>query len=164
MLCDYEQKVKRYERLLLECNGSIVGFCVSHTEDREDADDLAQEIFAAVWDGIDGLRSDNIHQQRRWLKRVMLTSLARHLRQRFKHTRLVDDIDMADIVADHREAVDELTERLTPGERALLERHLEGYTYAEIARREGVSETSVARRMASIKQKMIETRKEKYGN
>ena len=151
------ERTKRYLALLQTFKGHIFNYCYSHSNDEADAEDLMQEIFTAVWQGIPGLRSDSSpRQQNRWLQHVMRTAFFRHLRQRlpFATVPLTPDNDRADDSNTEHELLDELLGHLTDDERHLVQQRLQGYSYAEIAEQEQLNENAVKQRFHRIINKL----------
>ncbi|MBQ8704008.1 MAG: sigma-70 family RNA polymerase sigma factor [Bacteroidales bacterium] len=132
---DIDKRI-RYLALLRIFQQHIANFCNAHSDSLAEAEDLMQEVFAYLWEKIDQLRPDStLQQQNRWLHRVMVTTLVRHLRHHpFRHrvslaaaSRLAADEDSS------AELLDDILSVLPPADRQLIDARLQGYSYAEIA-------------------------------
>ncbi|MGX8713268.1 MAG: RNA polymerase sigma factor [bacterium] len=141
----------RYLAMLHTFEGNIVNYCYSHSNGVADAQDLSQEIMALVWEKIDTLKADSTpRQQNRWIYKVMRTAFIRHLRHRlpFRTVPLEEEMVAAEESATSR--LEELMEQLDDEERWLLETRLQGYSHAEIADMQGLSEAAVKQRYYRI--------------
>ena len=156
-----EKREDRYLDFLARFGGNIWDFCVNASESRDDAADLMQEVFAAVWIGLPKV-APNPRRENRWLYRVMLSVLVRHLKHRLHHvvmniSHTVDsDTELLDT-----ELLDALAEHLDDHERTLMQRLREGYKVHEIAGMLGISASATHMRVSRLKQK-LKTIYEKY--
>lgn len=157
---------ERYISLLATYRRHIAHFCVSHCDNRADAEDLAQDIYAALWRSIATLQPDSTpRQQNRWLFRLMRGVYARRLRKKlpFLHADIDKVAGLVQPVDNNREIINDLAADLSDDERLLLARHLDGYSAEELAAEFGVTSAVIRKRMQRIKEKIIIKRKEIYG-
>jgi RNA polymerase sigma factor (sigma-70 family) len=128
---------------------------------------MMQEVFIAVWENIDSLRSDSTPRQvNRWLQKVMRTVFVRQIRRpRIKaEAQLGEAANVADTADHDRELIEELVSYLPPDDRQILQERFHGYSNAEIAVRMGMKENTLNKRMSRIVTKLKEIYKEIYEN
>jgi RNA polymerase sigma-70 factor (ECF subfamily) len=136
---DLEQAYADHARVLY-------GFVVNAVDDRAEAEDLVQEVFARAW------RSSSRYDPDRASVRTWLFAIARNLvldahRARSRRPRVVgevtDDVEPPtagpeDAVVDRVRVVEALA-RLSPEHRQVVAAvHLEGMTYAQVSAATGV--------------------------
>lgn len=147
----------------------IENYCIRHSNSREDAEDLMQEVFITVWENIDGLHPDSSPRQtNRWLQKVMRTVFVRHIR----HQRINADASLAeaDRLADPSSGppgdalLEELVAHLPPGDRQLLQERFDGYSNLEIAQHHGLKPNTLNKRMSRIVEKLKEIYTQLYEN
>jgi RNA polymerase sigma factor (sigma-70 family) len=156
----------RYAGLLDSYRAHIVAFCARHSDSADEADELAQEVLIAVWEGIGDLRHDSSPRQvNRWLQQVMRTVWVRHLRSSRRHETVPLDSDMAadDSDARLRETLEEMTALLSPDDREVVRQRLEGYDNSEIASSLGVNTSSVNMRFFRIIPRLKKIYRRLYG-
>ena len=141
---DIEQ---RYDDILNRFELNIRRFCIYYSNGREDAGDLMQDIFVAIWTGLPGLRPDcSPRQVNRWLYRVMFSVLGKHRRNSHRPEYMTEEQLEAQLSStfgdgenDLGELVDELAAHLQDEDRALVQELRIGYPETEIARRHSIS-------------------------
>ena len=136
---DLEQAYADHARVLY-------GFVVNAVDDRAEAEDLVQEVFARAW------RSSSRYDPDRGSVRTWLFAIARNLvldahRARTRRPRVVgevtDDVEPPtagpeDAVVDRVRIVEALA-RLSPEHRQVVTAvHLDGLTYAQVSKATGV--------------------------
>ena len=146
----------------------IEHYCIKHSNSREDAEDLMQEVFIAVWENLCSIHADSSPRQiNRWLQKVMRTVFVRHIRQR--RIRGNAPLSEADQLADpdtevhsgqlsrhDTELINELVAHLPPDDRELLQERFDGYSNIEIAQRHNLKENTLNKRMSRIVEKLKE--------
>jgi len=140
----------------------VTRICFRYVKNREDAEDLAQEVFMKVMDRLNTFEGQA--QLSTWLYRVAANHCLDHLRWKKRQARLIEDAvfmcdEEADFEACNREAT-RFMERILAGagesERTLLTLHYaEGYTHSEIADREGVSRVAITKRLARAHERVL---------
>lgn len=161
------ERNERYLSLLRTFRRHIEHYCIVHSNCREDAEDMMQEVFIAVWENIDALRSDSTPQQvNRWLQKVMRTVFVRQIRRPSikAEAQLGEAANVADTADSDRELIEELVSHLPPDDRQILQERFYGYSNAEIAVRMGMKENTLNKRMSRIVTKLKEIYKEIYEN
>lgn len=158
-------RTETYLTLLRTFRRQIENYCVSHSNCREDAEDMMQEVFITVWENIGHIRSDSSPKQvNRWLQKVMRTVFVRSIRR--KH---IDDNSplssaIGIVVDDHadRQLLDELMAHLPPDDRQLMQQRLDGYSNNEIAQHLGIPTSTLNKRMSRTLTKMKEIYNQLY--
>ena len=152
---------ERYMTLHRTFSRHIENYCIRHSNSREEAEDLMQEVFIAVWENIDGLHPDSSpRQMNRWLQKVMRTVFVRHLRH--QHIRADATLAEAERLADTASGppgdalLQELVEHLPPDDRQLLQERFDGYSNIEIAQHHGLKPNTLNKRMSRIVEKLKE--------
>ena len=151
----------RYLAMLRIFQKHIANFCSVHSDSLAEAEDLMQEIFAALWERIDQLRPDStVKQQYRWLHRLMVTTVIRHLRHHpfYRPLPLSAARQLPAEEDSSTELLDDLLASLPPPDRQVIDARLQGYSYAEIAESLHSSPEAVKQRMYRI----IKNLKKKY--
>lgn len=69
---DKEQKERDFERLVQEQRQTIYSVCYLFANDRQEADDLAQEVLIRLWQGLDGFEGRS--SAKTWVYRVALNT------------------------------------------------------------------------------------------
>ncbi len=160
------ERYLRYAELLHKYNGNIVRFCIRRCGSGSEADDLMQEVFAALWEGMGSLRADcPPAMENRWMYSVMRTAWSRHRRLKNRMVTLPLDRlpERAAPSNESSEKVEELLSALDPDTGRLLRRHLEGYSSAELASEMGVKTETIKKRITRAIQKMRQIYQKSYG-
>ena len=156
------ERYLRYAELLNKYKGNIVGFCVRRCGSGAEADDLMQEVFVALWEGLGSLRDGcPPGMENRWMYKVMRTAWSRHRRHRSRTVTLPPERlpDMAAPHNDNAETVDEMLAALDTDAERLVRRHMEGYSSAELAAELGMKTETVRKRIARAIKKMRNSNK-----
>ena len=156
---------EKYADFLEHFGDNIERFCYVYSSSHNDAVDLMQEIFLAVWVGLPKLAPDTTHRQaNRWLYKLMTSVLLKQLRHRnelrLMPTELLPDPPPEE---DFSELVEELTADLPESDKALVDDLLYGYKIPEIAERHRLSIGATNTRLSRIKDKLRNIYNEHYG-
>lgn len=126
---------RAYEALYHQHIGRVFALCVRLLNDRDMAEDMAQEAFVQAWRNLSKFRGDSAFGS--WLYRITTNTVLSYLRKQ-KHFQNSLDVDEIDI--EYRETQDEKISlevaiaALPDGARAVFVLYaLEGYTHEEIA-------------------------------
>ncbi len=144
-----------YRAVVASLLGPVYRFLLRLSGNQGVAEDLAQETFLAVWQGIDSLRSPG--QFRSWVFGIAYRQFLRHRDQRQVETIELGERQPPDGAADPEAALEEAEERrrLRQAVQSLPDIyreafclvHLEGLTYREASRALGIRVGTVKSRM-----------------
>ncbi|MFT5011557.1 MAG: RNA polymerase sigma-70 factor (ECF subfamily) [Planctomycetaceae bacterium] len=155
-----------YERLYEMHIGRVFALCVRLCNDRDMAEDLAQEAFVLAWRKLDSFRGDSAFGS--WLYRITTNTVLSYLRKQkpFRNMLDIDDIEDEGQKEDIglRMSLNDAIAELPNGARAVFVLYsLEGYTHDEIAGLLGIAQGSSkaqlhrARQLLQAKLKTDET-------
>jgi RNA polymerase sigma factor (sigma-70 family) len=147
-------------RIIKENEGIIFKITTVYSADRDDRQDLYQEIVYQLWKSFDAFR--NASKRSTWLYRVALNTSLTHLN---KAKKAGNKVPIDDEILNLSDQQDQLTEErikalytqirnLDPIEKAIVLLYLEGKNYTEIAAITGFSVTNTGTRLTRIKQKL----------
>lgn len=151
---DFIEIIKRHE-------GLIYKIAKVYTDNREDEQDLYQDIVYQLWKSFDSFRSES--KISTWIYRVALnTSIAYLHKEKKKGSHLPIDGGLIN-KTEHNDTVkeDKLTvmyaviATLDTIEKGIIFLYLEGKTYEEIAGITGFTVTNIGTRLGRIRQKLI---------
>ena len=134
--------------------------CNSYCRNRDDRDDLAQEIIIQLWRSFG--KFDERYRFSTWMYRIALNVAISFYRRENRRTRyvisdgehLLEAIDETKSQPEEIRLLYEFIEGLDPLNKALVLLYLEGNNYQEIAEVLGISETNVATKISRLKSKM----------
>jgi RNA polymerase sigma-70 factor (ECF subfamily) len=134
-----------YERLYQMHIGRVFALCVRLCNDRDMAEDLAQEAFVMAWRKLDAFRGDSAFGS--WLYRIATNTALSYLRKHkpFKNSVDIDDVEERSENQDVglQMSLDQAIAELPDGARAVFVLYsLEGYTHDEIADMLGIAQGS----------------------
>jgi RNA polymerase sigma factor (sigma-70 family) len=149
---------ERFQARIDEHKGILYKVCNSYCRNRDDREDLAQEIAIQLWRSFPNF--DERCRFSTWMYRIALNvaiSFYRRESTRARYVlsadeRLLGEIDAtvtqppADLALLHR-----FIEQLDPLNKALVLLYLDGNSYQEIADTLGISETNVATKIGRMK-------------
>jgi RNA polymerase sigma factor (sigma-70 family) len=153
----------RFQNLINEHKRILYKVCNSYCRNREDREDLSQEIVIQLW------RSFGTFDERQrfstWMYRVALNVAISFYRRESTRTRHVisDEQHLVDAPDETHNRPDEIRllyqfiEGLEPLNKALLLLYLDGSSYEETASVLGISETNVATKINRLKASMKQT-------
>ena len=152
----------QFRELLERHRGIVFKVASGYARGAQDREDLAQEIAVQLWRAFP--KYDGARAFPTWMYRVALNVGISHLRERSRHERHHEPLDVAvhdaadansDPAADAR--VRELYRciaRLDPFDRALLILYLDERSQRDIAEILGISETNVATKIGRLKERL----------
>ncbi len=134
-----------YERLYQMHIGRVSALCVRLCNDRDMAEDLAQEAFVMAWRKLDSFRGDSAFGS--WLYRIATNTVLSYLRKQkpFKNSLDIDEVDERGEQRDLglQMSLDQAIAELPDGARTVFVLYsLEGYTHDEIADLVGIAQGS----------------------
>ncbi len=151
------------EKLTEQYYEPVYAYCLRRLPDREAAEDAAQEVFAAFWEGPEFTEE---RAASGWLYRVArskITDFYRERQKRLEHETGFDPEDLdetmfrppPDETGDSDRIYDRMLMRLDEEERSLFaDFWVEGYSYAELAAMRGVTEGAMRTRVSRLKKKI----------
>lgn len=152
-----KQQEKDFSRMIREQKATIYTVCYMFSKDKEEIDDLFQEVLVKLWQGYDSFQGKS--DLRTWIYRVSLNtciSIDRKKKRR-KTQPLLEGVDLFDKNdADNRQT-DLLHERigkLQAFDRAIVLLWLENLSYEEIAQIVGISVKNVSVKLYRIKEQL----------
>jgi RNA polymerase sigma factor (sigma-70 family) len=148
---------ERFQALLNEHKRILYKVCHSYCRNRDDREDLAQEIIIQLWQSF--VRFDDRYRFSTWMYRIALNvaiSFQRRERTRTRHLiwddeRVLDAVDETESQPDDVRVLYQFIERLDELNKALVLLYLDGNIYKEIADVLGISETNVASKINRLK-------------
>jgi RNA polymerase sigma factor (sigma-70 family) len=134
--------------------------CNSYCRNREDREDLAQEIVVQLWRSFRSF--DGRARFSTWMYQIALNVAISSYRKESTRSRyilsdegqLLNAIDEKFHQSDEIQALQEFIAALDPLDKALVLLYLDGNSYQEIAAVLGISETNVASKISRMKQRM----------
>jgi RNA polymerase sigma factor (sigma-70 family) len=150
----------RFQDLVEEHKKILYKVCNLYCRNRDDRDDLAQEIVIQLWRSFPSF--DGRCQFSTWMYRIALNvaiSFYRRESTRTRHLisdddRLLNAIDETASQSEDLRLLYEFIAELDPLNKALILLYLDGNNYKEIADVLGISETNVATKISRLKQTM----------
>lgn len=146
--------------MLEEHRGILFKVCNSYCRNRDDREDLAQEIAVQVWRAFAGY--DDRYRFSTWMYRIALNvaiSFYRRETTRSRHVlsddeRLLEAVDATESEPEEIRILQRLIEELEPLNKALVLLYLDGNSYREIADVLGITETNVATKLNRLKTRL----------
>jgi RNA polymerase sigma factor (sigma-70 family) len=151
---------EQFIAVIKEKEGLIYKVTKLYAHNREDAQDLYQEIVYQLWKSFDSFRNES--KRSTWLYRVALNTALTHVyKDKKRGYRVPVDAVLQHIMDEPdtmmQERVDVLYEQiktLSTVEKGIILLYLEGKSYEEIAAITGFTATNVGTRLGRIKQKL----------
>src|SRR6218665_2734735 len=147
--------------LIRENSGIIHKICNSYCYNKDDREDLAQEIIYQLWKSAGSFNSN--YKFSTWMYRVALNVAITHYRRQQKNVAVAGmDKELRNIEAPSEETekeeklkrLEQFISELKELDRALMLLYLESKNYTENAEILGISETNVATKIGRIKDKL----------
>ena len=152
-----DNKETDFSRIVREHKSTIYTVCYMFSKDKQEVDDLFQEVLVKLWQGYDSFQGKS--DLRTWIYRVSLNtciSIDRKKKRR-KTQPLLEGIDLFDKNDTDNRQTDMLHERigrLQPFDRAIVLLWLENMSYDEIAQIVGISVKNVSVKLYRIKEQL----------
>jgi len=159
----------RFQILVEEHRKILYKVCNSYCRNRDDREDLAQEIIVQLWRSFGSF--DERYRFSTWMYRIALNVAISFYRRESTRTRhvLSDNERVLEAVDERARPPDELQllyqfiDGLDALNKALVMLYLDGNSYAEVAEVLGISETNVATKINRLRKTMQENMKEHSG-
>ena len=148
---------RKFAQMVREQKSTVYLVCYMFSKDRDEVDDLVQEVLINLWKGF--ARFEGRSDIRTWVYRVSLNTCisADRRRKRNRTLPLTMDIDPFDEnYADNRQTalLHRRISRLQPFDRAIVLLWLENLSYEEIGQIVGISTKNVSVRLVRIKEQL----------
>jgi RNA polymerase sigma-70 factor (ECF subfamily) len=151
---------KRFQTVVDQHKKILYKVCNSYCRNRDDRDDLAQEIIVQLWRSFGNF--DERYRFSTWMYRIALNVAISFYRRENRRTRYVisDEEHLLEAIDETKNQPEEIRllyefiEGLDPLNKALVLLYLDGNSYQEIAEVLGISETNVATKISRLKSKM----------
>ena len=148
---------RKFAQMIREQKSTVYLVCYMFSKDRDEVDDLVQEVLINLWKGF--ARFEGRSDIRTWVYRVSLNTCisAGRRRKRNRTLPLTMDIDPFDENdADNRQTalLHRRISRLQPFDRAIVLLWLENLSYEEIGQIVGISTKNVSVRLVRIKEQL----------
>ena len=152
-----DNKETDFSRIVREHKSTIYTVCYMFSKDKQEVDDLFQEVLVKLWQGYDSFQGKS--DLRTWIYRVSLNTCIsiNRKKKRRKTQPLLEGIDLFDKNdADNRQTdmLHERIGRLQPFDRAIVLLWLENMSYDEIAQIVGISVKNVSVKLYRIKEQL----------
>ena len=151
---------QRFQERVEGHRGILFKVCNAYCQNRDDREDLAQEIVVQLWQSFP--RYDEYQRFSTWMYRVALNVAISFYRRERTRTRYVvsDEMRLLEVIDERAEIPEEvrklyrLIEGLDALNKALVLLYLDGHGHAEIAGVLGISEANVATKLSRLKKSM----------
>lgn len=153
-----DTREREFAALTQQHKSRIYSVCYMYAQDREEADDLFQEILLRLWQGFSSFRGDSTPAT--WIHRVSLNTCISYERKNRRRRQAVHvEIDPNFFEAEeanHPQSalLRERIQSLEPVDRAIVLLWLESLPYDEIGDIVGISAKAVSVRLVRIRQKL----------
>lgn len=151
-------KESEFEDLVVRNKSAIYAVCYMFASEREEADDLFQEILIRLWKGLPSFRADS--SESTWIYRVSLNTCISY-RRKNKRRREAVHVELAPGFYEQEERenpqMSQLRARiqaLPPLDRAIVLMWLESLPYDEIGAIAGISAKAVGVRLVRIRERL----------
>jgi RNA polymerase sigma-70 factor, ECF subfamily len=150
---------RAFGELVDRYGGAVISLCYASTIDAAEAEDLAQEVFVAAWRGLARFRGDAAFST--WLFALARNACIDQARRRSVRPQLTEAREPAADPVDEapRETARAIfaaaAELSVPLRQALLLRDVQGLSYEEIARLQGVPVGTVRSRLAAARAEVV---------
>jgi RNA polymerase sigma-70 factor (ECF subfamily) len=151
---------ERFQTVVDQHKKILYKVCNSYCRNRDDRDDLTQEIIIQLWRSFG--KFDERYRFSTWMYRIALNVAISFYRRENTRTRYVisDEEHLLEAIDETKDQPEEIRllyefiEGLDPLNKALALLYLDGNNYKEIAEVLGISETNVATKISRLKSKM----------
>ena len=153
-----KQYEKEFTNVVRENKATIYTVCYMFSADKDEVDDLFQEVLVALWRGFESFRGES--KVSSWIYRVALNtciSLERNKSRRPDTARLTMDINLFSDTDEESRQAQMLRERigkLGVFDRAIVLLWLENLSYEEIGAIVGITAKNVSVRLVRIREQL----------
>lgn len=153
---EMDRKEQQFTQMILENKSTIYMVCYMFSKDKDEVNDLFQDILVKLWKGYDSFRKES--DIRTWIYRVSLNNCLDHQakkKRRGEQVPLSAGIDIADGMDDKAMQTKQLYSRISNlglVDRGIILLWLEGLSYDEIASIVGTTAGNISVRLMRIKE------------
>lgn len=147
-----------FRHILTEYDNMISRLCLGYARSGEDFEDLRQDVYTNIWQGLDGFRGEA--DIKTWIYRVTLNTCVSSVRRRTKSGVKISFDDFTDIMDDGAEKAELLAElhdaisELPSVDKAIILMWLDEMNYDDIAEVTGLKRNTLAVRLHRAKEKL----------
>ena len=145
---------QQFTAMVREFRQTIYTVCYFFSKDKEEVNDLFQEVLINLWRGFPSFRGES--GLKTWIWRVSLNTCSNYERKRRGSVQTIPlsvGIDDDDHTIQIQQLYDRIN-RLEPFDRAIILLWLENMTYQEIANVVGITLSNVTTRLFRIKEQL----------
>ena len=138
-----------FAELVDRYGGAVISLCYASTLNAAESEDLAQDVFVAAWRGLPRFRGASTFST--WLFALARNACVDQARRRAVRPRLAEEAPRETA----RAILSAAAELSLPLRQALLLRDLQGLSYEEIARAQGVPVGTVRSRLSAARAAVV---------
>lgn len=161
-----DNKAEYFKNIYQEVSAKVYRLCLGYTGNREDAEDLFQDIMILIWNNLHTFRNES--SVNTWIFRIAVNRALLYVKRRSRKEKLVQTlyqsnhqkIELSEEIAskeDKEEIINFLYARIAELEeldRIIISMILEGCSYKEISDVLGINISNVGVRINRIKNKL----------
>jgi len=161
-----DNKAEYFKNIYQEVSAKVYRLCLGYTGNREDAEDLFQDIMILIWNNLHTFRNES--SVNTWIFRIAVNRALLYVKRRSREEKLVQTlyqsnhqkIELSEEIAskeDKEEIINFLYARIAELEeldRIIISMILEGCSYKEISDVLGINISNVGVRINRIKNKL----------
>lgn len=158
---------KEFLALIQDYQNIIYKICRLYRDNKEDQEDLFQEIVYQLWRSYPGFKRES--KVSSWMYRIALnTAIAIYRKSKISvdyYQEFPEHLHLSDekTISENEERLFWALRKLNDSEKAVISLYLEDFNYWEIAAITGLSESNVGVRLNRIKNKLKQILNENYG-
>ena len=159
------EKEREYENAIVDYGGIITKICYYFSSDKDEFQDLRQEVLYNIWKGWDKFRKDS--KLSTWIYRVSFNTCVSYNRKETKMKKTLSIDNVLDLPEETEisklekyNTMHKLIQSLVYEERALILMWLDEKPYDEIAELMGMPRNTVAVKLKRIKEKLVKMSKD----
>ncbi len=151
-----------FERVITENAGTIHKLCRVYTFDRDEYEELFQEMLIQIWRSLGNFRGEA--KMSTWIYRICINCALSFRAKAVRHKKRFETLDGKNFPMpipdtnydDRRESLYAAIRELKPVDRAIVSLFLDDKSYEETAEILGMTKTNVATRLMRLKRNLME--------